>query len=799
MSKFKPKFKFGSKAQTLERLEPLLPPGTVPQVHYFQASEWLDDPGKVLAEIRLVFPDCRVIVRSSSIMEDGEAFANAGAFLSVPDIDPRESGALADAITDVVESYSGGTERASNMADHVLIQKMISNPQMSGVIFTQDLSTGAPYYVINYDDETGSTDTVTGGSYNNRTLYILRSASDLLSSERFGSLLDMVLEIERQVESDCIDIEFAVEDDGTVRIFQVRRITTQPNWNRGIALQVSDGIGRAHEFIEMRYGLQGKDSDTSLETVLGNMPDWNPAEMIGTAPRPLALSLYRHLITDKTWRVGRSEMGYQHRVGRPLMVSLLGQPFIDTKESFYSFLPCGLDEDIQDRIVNAWLEHLRANHHLHDKVEFEVATTAFALDFDLRAEPMLDGVLSEEEYATYRSLLLDLTSRHVKGELGGVESQLERLEVLRSRRTQAMTDAREPSLELVSQLIEDAIELGTLPFSILARHGFVAVSWLRSLVNRGVLSQDQSDEFQSAVPTVASEFLDDLAMFRTRQDDDSLFNEKYGHLRPGTYDILSLRYDSREAIRDFSRPDRGKPRSVKHFSFSEDTLARIDEALAREQVGFDAETLIDYVRKAIIGREYAKFEFTHNLSDALEVMAAWGERFGLSRDELSFIDYRALLDEMIGTPGRSIESSLREVSEQGRLHYRLSTAARLPFLITRLSDLYIVPLGVDQPNFVTRKNVSADRIEVTSDTLDPTLVNGKIVLIESADPGYDWIFSRSIEGLITRYGGANSHMAIRCAEFELPAAIGCGEQMFERARKAGSIELNCAEGVIKFL
>ena len=52
-------------------------------------------------------------------------------------------------------------------------------------------------------------------------------------------------------------------------------------------------------------------------------------------------------------------------------------------------------------------------------------------------------------------------------------------------------------------------------------------------------------------------------------------------------------------------------------------------------------------------------------------------------------------------------------------------------------------------------------------------LEGKIVLIENADPGYDWIFSQNIIGLITKYGGANSHMAIRCAEFGVPAAIGC--------------------------
>ena len=64
----------------------------------------------------------------------------------------------------------------------------------------------------------------------------------------------------------------------------------------------------------------------------------------------------------------------------------------------------------------------------------------------------------------------------------------------------------------------------------------------------------------------------------------------------------------------------------------------------------------------------------------------------------------------------------------------------------------------------------------------------KIVIIEGADPGFDWIFSQKIAGLITKYGGANSHMAIRCAEFSIPAAIGCGEQPFEKIIILGVIQ-----------
>ena len=58
-------------------------------------------------------------------------------------------------------------------------------------------------------------------------------------------------------------------------------------------------------------------------------------------------------------------------------------------------------------------------------------------------------------------------------------------------------------------------------------------------------------------------------------------------------------------------------------------------------------------------------------------------------------------------------------------------------------------------------------------------LKGKIILVESADPGYDWLFLYGIAGLITKYGGSNSHMSIRCSEMNIPAVIGCGEQLLE--------------------
>ena len=61
-------------------------------------------------------------------------------------------------------------------------------------------------------------------------------------------------------------------------------------------------------------------------------------------------------------------------------------------------------------------------------------------------------------------------------------------------------------------------------------------------------------------------------------------------------------------------------------------------------------------------------------------------------------------------------------------------------------------------------------------------------MIESADPGYDFIFSFNILGLITKYGGAN-HMSIRCVDGGVTAAIGVGDLTYMNL-KANTVNIN---------
>ena len=77
-------------------------------------------------------------------------------------------------------------------------------------------------------------------------------------------------------------------------------------------------------------------------------------------------------------------------------------------------------------------------------------------------------------------------------------------------------------------------------------------------------------------------------------------------------------------------------------------------------------------------------------------------------------------------------------------------------------------------------------------------LEGRVVLIPNADPGFDWLFSHKIAGLITAWGGVNSHMAIRAGEL-VSAVVGVGEKTFAELARAATISIDCATKSVNVL
>ncbi|MBK7901045.1 MAG: pyruvate phosphate dikinase [Betaproteobacteria bacterium] len=782
-----------SKARMLIELQPRVTRFLVPDLAAFTVDQLKRlSEAELGARISGQFGSSPLIVRSSAGDEDGQFVSKAGAYESVLGVMSDDSSALGAAVRTVMESYQ--RNQRSGSSDEVIFQRLIERPAMSGVVFTHDLNTGAPYYVINYDDVSGFTNTVTsgGGEYANRTLYIHRSAVDAIRSERFKRLIGAVQELEQLLGSQFLDIEFALDEALQPYLLQVRAITTQPNWNRAVARRIDAELRGIQTFVRERlrpaHGVFGQ------TTVLGQMPDWNPAEMIGRAPRALALSMYRTLITDRAWWRARERMGYASPAGRALMVSLAGQPFIDTRLSFHSYLPAELPAPIATKLVDAWVARLRAHPELHDKIEFEVAITAFSLDIDGKLERLVGENLLPDERCRFRDALRRLTLPLLRGEGAGcIASAMEKVECLAGKQLPAGNSG----LCALLPMIEDCIRFGTEPFAVLARHGFIARTLLLSLVERGLLSGDDVACFQAGVRTVASDLVDDMRALQAGSLPRDTFMARYGHLRPGTYDILSPRYDQME---DFVATGGGGQEGVgdhrPQFALAAWQRAAIDAMLCDEGLnGVDSECLLAYCAAAIAGREYGKFVFTRSVSAMLELIADFGERHGLSREEMSHVPLGELLDVALSSGGALVEERLRSVAEREAERHVLTSAIRLPQVLYDEAGVHVVPFQVSQPNFITGLKVTAEVVLLDTHQTAPTL-SGCIVLIENADPGYDWIFAQRIAGLITKYGGANSHMAIRCAEFGIPAAIGCGEQRFEAFLQVRRISLDCSTGLI---
>ena len=718
--------------------------------------------------------------------------SKAGAYTSVLGVGANNASDLMCAIDAVISSYE--RDKKVSGFDEIIVQVMLQDTVMSGVVFTHDLNSGAPYYVVNYDDASGLTNTVTSGEgeYANRTLYIHRGAADSIRSERFLRLISAVQELEQLLGSQFLDIEFALDEALQPYLLQVRAITTQPNWNRAVARRIDAELRGIQTFVRER--MQPAHGVFGHTTVLGQMPDWNPAEMIGRAPRALALSLYRTLITDHAWRCARASMGYATPAGQALMVSLAGQPFIDTRLSFHSYLPADLPAPVAGKLVDTWVARLRAHPELHDKIEFDVAITTFSFDIDDKLDRLVGDALPGDERRLFRDALRRMTLPLLRGEgAGSISAALARVDALAAQ----SLPAKDSGLCALLPMIEECRRLGTEPFAVLARHGFIARTLLLSLVARGTLSADDLARFQAGVRTVASDLIDDMRRLQTDELARDAFMRRYGHLRPGTYDILSPRYDQMQDFATSGNSVHGEA-AAHPPAFEPDARQRASiNALLHEEglAGVDCDRLLAYCTAAIAGREYGKFVFTRSISAMLELIADFGERHGLSREEMSHVPVGSLLDVALCTADASVEERLRAIAEREAERHALTSAIRLPQVLFDEAGVHVVPFQVSQPNFITGLKVTADLVCLDARQIAPAL-EGRIVLIENADPGYDWIFAQRIAGLVTKYGGANSHMAIRCAEFGIPAAIGCGEQRFEAFMQARRLSLDCSAGLI---
>ena len=771
------KIKFSTKANNLIKLKKIIRSAKILDQITFTVDEYKSNNSKIFKQIKtqgwLKKP---LIIRSSCIEEDTSKRSNAGEFLSVGNIVGIDNIRLA--IEEVIKSY-----KKINLKNEIFIQEYLRNVKVSGVVFTRDINNNSPYYKINYDDNSGFSDSITSGrSCLDKVFYCHRLYKKKLNNFQ-EKIIKLCEELEKIFECDSLDIEFVITKNNILYLLQVRPLVIKhlkllsDEEHYSSLLNVEK---RIKPWFRKQPFICGK------KNIYGIMPDWNPAEIIGVKPKPLALSLYRELITNSIWAYQRDNYGYRNLRSNPLLIEIEGTPYIDVRVSFNSFIPKDLPEPIAEKLANYYLEKLRKNPSLHDKIEFDIIYSCITFDSKSRLNELKKFGFKNNEILKIYNSLMKITNQVINYKKGIWKNDYQKIKIL-SERFNNVVNSNLDDYAKIYWLIEDCKRYGTLPFAGLARAGFIAVEILKSMMRIDIINKSDYFNFFESLDTISSKLVSDFNILSKEE-----FIKKYGHLRPGTYDILSPTYFSHKN-KYFDWNARKINSIKKNFHFKKKVIEQININLNKYGYEVDANNLINFIKTAIEGREYSKFMFTKNISMILDLYGNVCKKLGINIEDAAFTHIGSVmsLNSTISEPSKIISESINRRKKR----YEYTKSINLPSIISDADDIFKFYEDQASPNYVTQKNVTAD---ICIDLRNPKKMKGKIILIENADPGYDWIFSHSIAGLITQFGGANSHMAIRCAELNIPAVIGAGN-LYNEIRKYSKIEVNTVEKKIYFL
>ena len=787
LKKLKQSFEFSSKADTLEFFHKRIKKSKIEKLIIVSVKEWYKNQNIVLSKIKQNFSG-KIIIRSSARGEDSLDTSQAGKFQTIFNIKSTEKNEIKNAVNQIINSYI--TKGKDDELNQVLIQKQTINSKTSGVIFTKTPDNGSPYYVINYEDGS-STDSVTKGMIGN-TIKIHNQCQRNKIPAKWKKLILAIKEIEDISNNDKLDIEFAITKNNII-IFQVRPLTALK--------KDTDVIVKKHVRNEIEKNqkkflkIQGKKYTVGKKTIFSNMADWNPAEIIGSNPKKLDYSLYDYLVMKDSWNKGRILLGYNDAQNNSLMEEFSGRPYVNVETSFSSLLPYTMNRKIQKKLINYFMKKLENNPHLHDKVEFEILFTCFDFTLKKRTKELIDYGFTRTEIKIINDQLIDFTNELIKNTPHILKQTDSSLKILNDKRknSKKKINGYKSKFSNAETLLKNCKRYGIIQFAAVARLAFIANILLKGLTDISNIKKSEIDKFMNSISTPVTEFQNDLFNLKMKKITKAEFLDKYGHLRPGTYDITIERYDKMpELLEDLKLLHIKKPLKPKKTQ-----QKNLQNIIKKSGLIFKKIDFFDFIRSTINLRERTKFEFTKSLSDAIELIADGGNEIGLTREELANLSLDDILKYKTKKK-KELKKLWKKKIASNQKNFQINEYVQLPPIIFSENDFTIIHHYIAEPNYITKKKVISNTI-LLDDLKQIRNIDSNIVLIENADPGFDWIFAKNPSGLITKYGGVASHMAIRCAELGLPAAIGCGEILFNKLKMSSKINLNCNDKDILIL
>ena len=472
---------------------------TVPNFFFFKKKDLIKNKKKIIDFINKK----NTIIRSSSYLEDLNSKSNAGHYDSR--ILKRKSpiSILDKKLIEVCEKLTS--------KDFIIIQEFISSVDFSGVIFSSDHITNSPYIIVEYD-KSGKTNYITSGKKKIEFKTFIYKLS-IIKNKKFSFLYEIIKKLEILFKSNRIDIEFAVKNN-IFYLFQIRPLPNvlkkkQKNLN-DILINIKKKISKLKK---SKHDLYGND------TLFSNMSDWNPAEMIGDKPSPLAISLYKELITNSVWSKQRSNYGYKDCKSNVLMFDFLGSPYIDLRTDLNSFLPRKLNKKIGNKAVNYYLKRLREKKHFHDKIEFELIETCYTPETNKK----LKLFLNNHEAREYTSLLKGLTNQIIQQNL--LQEDISKIEDF-EKELQNINNSNYASIEKIYKYVYLIKEKGSLAFAGIARCAFISKAILDYFIKKNYFTKQEYSLFFKSLNTINNKLYYDLNLLKKKKNYQTVFFKK---------------------------------------------------------------------------------------------------------------------------------------------------------------------------------------------------------------------------------------------------------------------------------
>ncbi len=740
----------------------------VPKFIFFEKKSFLTNKNFYINKIYKTFKN-DIIIRSSAINEDSKKESKAGYYESYV-LRRNDFHDLEKKILELIKKFK-------NNKDQILIQNYISKPDIAGVIFTKDKSTNSHYYDISYDFSKKS-NLITSGKFNPslKSLILYKNTQHIPS--KFKKLIQIINKFEKLFANDRLDIEFCIKKQ---KIFVLQCRPLLGSKKKVNNKKLNDVIVN----LEKKFKKINKVNETLLgnKTALSNMSDWNPAEIIGKKPSKLAFSLYSELITNSIWSKQRKNYGYKDVHPNKLMLNFAGSPYIDLRVDLNSFLPKDLNKNISKKLINHFINKIKNNPELHDKIEFELISTCYDFNISNRHLP-----LNKSEKKIYFSSLKKLTNNILNPKNNIIDKELVKIEMLKNK-IEKISKSNLSHIQKIYYLIDDCKKYGTLSFAGIARCAFISKSILDSLKEIKLLKDKDIDNFYLSINTI-SKSLNHEFYLSQKKNSYKKFLIKYGHLRPSTYSISTMNYKDNYKNYFSNKILKKQIKYINNFNFNNYQISNINKIFKKNGLKINFNQFLKFAKQSIENREYSKLIFTKSIDEIFENLNKLAKEINIDPKIIEHLDIDIIIKSFHDLEQEKLKKIILRNIKINQKSYNFSQNILLPDVIydnKNFSSYYNFDC---KENYITKKTKIGEIIELKK-LNNFKKINKKIVLIENADPGFDFLFSYNIDGLITKYGGSNSHMAIRCMELGLPAIIGVGDKTYENFSNSKKVFIDC--------